>query len=166
MIILSRKTYGCLGNPPFLETPKRLWICESYNFVDSRWFLQPQVCAAYCHAQFLDSAHVAELLAAARFSPFGGGGLPRRLVDVNLIPVGSHGTIVYPCVSMVYPHFAKIYDKMWINIRNTWIYAGYTVFFVLVDAHLTRATKGRRPSHGLPAPCCHWMLGRLPDLPG
>ena len=30
------------------------------------WILQ--VCAAYCHAKFLDAAHVAELVAAARFS--------------------------------------------------------------------------------------------------
>ena len=26
------------------------------------------MCAAYCHAKFLDAAHVAELVAAARFS--------------------------------------------------------------------------------------------------
>ena len=50
------------------ETPKM--VGESVN--PSSWwvfqFLQPQVCAAYCHGKFLDSAHVAELVAAARFS--------------------------------------------------------------------------------------------------
>ena len=44
------------------------WICESFQVVVYSSSFKPQVCAAYCHGKFLDSAHVAELVAAARFS--------------------------------------------------------------------------------------------------
>ena len=50
------------------------------------------MCAAYCHAKFLDAAHVAELVAAARFSLseavfwalFGGG----RVEDLEATLIG------------------------------------------------------------------------------